>query len=90
LQLIIGQWVEIKVLIDLDLNQQTFYYNGQVLYQKSWTEGLSGGGALNIDAVDLYANGATAVYYDDMSLRPCVPPVPTEPMTWGRLKQSFH
>lgn len=70
LPLITNQWVEIRVEIDLDADTQTFYYDNQMLYSTSWTEGLSGGGALNIGCVDLYANSASAVYYDDMSLLP--------------------
>jgi len=70
LPLIYGEWVELRVEIDLDADVQTFYYGGDMLYSKSWTEGVSGGGALNIGAVDLFANGATSVYYDDLSLVP--------------------
>lgn len=62
------QWVEIRVVIDLDANTQTFYYNGTQLYTDSWTEHISGGGALNFGAVDLFANGSSSVFYDDISL----------------------
>ena len=55
-------------MIDLDGNTQNFFYGGQLLFSSSWTEGMSGGGALNIAAVDLYANGATSIFYDDISL----------------------
>ncbi len=70
LPLIKGQWVEIRVVIDLDANTQTFYYGDDILYTASWTEGSSGGGILNIGAVDLFANNASVVYYDDLSLAP--------------------
>ena len=70
LPLIFGEWVELRVDIDLDADVQTFYYGGEMLYSKSWTEGVSGGGALNIGALDLFANGATSIYYDDLSLVP--------------------
>jgi hypothetical protein len=89
LPLLRGQWVEIRILIDLNQNLQTFYYGGQMLFQKSWTEGLSGGGALNIDAIDLYANSASPVYYDDLSLRTDLPTA-VEPATWGRIKHSYR
>ncbi len=62
------QWVEIRVEIDLDNNLQFLYYNGTLLYSGTWTEEQAGGGQLEIQAVDLYANGASAVYYDDISL----------------------
>jgi len=68
LPMLLDQWVELRVVIDLAYNTQTFYYGGQVLYTGTWTEELSGGGAPTIAAVDLFANGSGAVYYDDISL----------------------
>ena len=68
LPMIRDEWVEIRVEIDLDADVQRFYYGGDLLYECTWTEGLSGGGILNIAAMDLWGNGASAVYYDDMSL----------------------
>lgn len=68
LPLITDQWVDISVVIDLDNDVQTFYYGGDVLYTGSWKEGISGGGIANIAAVDLFANLATTVYYDDIAL----------------------
>lgn len=62
------EWVEIRVEIDLDANTQTFFYDGQQLYSGTWTEEVSGGGALNIASMNLFANGASPVYYDDISL----------------------
>ena len=83
LPLIRDQWVEIRIEIDLDADVQTFYYDDQMLYQKSWVDGVSGGGAVNIGAVDLYANGATSVYYDNMSLaRPAATCDGPDPIDW--------
>lgn len=65
---IADQWVELRVEIDLDNDTQDFYYNGALFYSGTWTGHVSGGGALIIEAVDLYANNATSVYYDDLSL----------------------
>lgn len=70
LPLIFDDWVEFRVDIDLDANSQSIYYDGSLLSAKSWTEGVSGGGALNIGALDIFANGATSIYYDDISLVP--------------------
>jgi hypothetical protein len=70
LPLIFDDWVEFRVDIDLDANSQSIYYDGSLLSVKSWTEGVSGGGALNIGALDIFANGATSIYYDDTSLIP--------------------
>ena len=68
LPLITNQWVELRLEIDLDTDTQTFYYNNQQLYTGSWTGQVSGGGVANIGAVNLFANGASVIYYDDMSL----------------------
>ena len=70
-----GQWVEIRVEIDLTANTQAVYYNNQLLFQDTWTDHVSGGGSLNIAAVDLFANSASTVYYDDLSLAAPVQPV---------------
>jgi len=90
---IAGQWVEIRVDIFLDPEDDwtQVYYNNVLLddpalpdhpelgggYQ--WSTGVFGtdpDGLLNIGAVDLFANGATSVYYDDMSLQPYEPECP--------------
>lgn len=89
LPMITGRWVEIRVEFDLDQDIQTFYYDGQLLYQKSWTEGMSGGGAPLFGAVDLFANGASPVYYDDLSLI-FDGPTATRTVTWGEVRSSFR
>jgi len=70
LPLILDQWVEIRVDIDLDGDWMEIYYNGDFLIEKEWTAGHNNqmDGERNIGAVDLYANGATSVFYDDLSL----------------------
>jgi len=70
LPLITGQWVELRVEIDLVNDWQQFYYGGDLLYEASWTEGIGSPtpGITSIGGVDLYANLASAVYYDDLSL----------------------
>ena len=65
----LDEWVPIQVDIDLDNDTQTFTYAGEVLYSGPWTTEVSTAGVLNLGAVDMYANGATSVYYDDFSLR---------------------
>jgi len=70
LSIVFDQWVELRVEIDLDADTQAFYYNDQLLYTDTWTEHVSGGGITAIGAVDLFANGADPVYYDDLSLSP--------------------
>jgi PKD domain len=70
--LITGQWVELRTQIDLDTDWFQFYYGNTLLIEKAWTAGWNnaGDGFLVIDAVDLFANTATSVYYDDISLLP--------------------
>jgi hypothetical protein len=83
---ILGEWVELRVAIDLDSDHVTFYYGGDVLYTGTWTQEVSGNGVCALTAVDLFANFATPVYYDDMWIGA---PVPTEQETWGGVKALF-
>jgi hypothetical protein len=69
LPLIREQWVEIRVEIDLVLDEQTVFYGDDLLVAKGWSDGNQPGGAINIAAVDLYAAGsASPVFYDDLTL----------------------
>jgi len=69
LPMVKGQWTEIRVLIDLDEDVQSVYYNGAHLVTKSWSAGVAEGGAVNIAAVDIWGNESTCeVYYDDIRL----------------------
>ena len=70
LPIIRDSWVAIRVEIDLTNDVLTFIYGDQQLFTGTWTGGMSSAGALNIAALDLYANGASPVYYDDLSLKP--------------------
>ena len=72
LPIIVGEWVELRTEIDLDTDWFEFYYDNTLLIEKAWTAcwDNSGTGVLAIDAVDLFANTATSVYYDDISLVP--------------------
>ncbi|MBP7402835.1 MAG: hypothetical protein KBA30_09485, partial [Clostridia bacterium] len=63
--LVRDRWVEIRIEIDLDADLQRFYYDGFLLSEGAWTHGT---GITSIGALDLYANGSSAVYYDDLSL----------------------
>lgn len=67
-----GEWKKIRCHIDLDTDWLEIYYDETLLAQHAWTDSVQGdgSGSLNIAAVDLFANSATAVYYDDISLLP--------------------
>lgn len=70
------EWADIQIDVDLDADTQTFYYNGVVLYTGSWTAQFPSQvvpGILNIGSIDLFASGATPVYYDDVSIVAGVP-----------------
>jgi hypothetical protein len=61
------EWVEIRVEIDLDNDKQKSYYGGNLLSENTWRRG-DNTAALDIAAVDLYAENPDPVYYDDLSL----------------------
>ncbi len=76
LPLITDRWVKVEVDISLSANLYRVYYGGTELgIAESWTAGVfgGGGGVLEIAAVDLFANGSTSVYWDDLSVRPLIP-----------------
>jgi hypothetical protein len=62
--LITDEWVEL--LFEIDLNNDTFEasYNGTPFVSGPWSQG----GQTSIEAIDLFADGAPSVFYDDMSL----------------------
>jgi hypothetical protein len=66
------RWVKIQSIVDLENDWTRIYYDEQLVTEYSWAGGVigEGGGALDIAAVDLYANGSTSVYYDDLVLEP--------------------
>ncbi len=80
LPLVRGQWVQLRLEIDLDTDTGAFYYGNQLLYSGTWSGQVSGGGAVNIAAVDLFANGASVIYYDDMSLEQPGPDIDVDPL----------
>jgi len=66
-----GEWVELKLVIDLDADTQTFSYGGTELYSGSWTQQFPDQGVpgiLNIGSIDLFANGGSTVFYDNISI----------------------
>lgn len=65
LPLIKDQWVEISVETDMASDTQKFYYGGNLLYNHDWG-GLHD--MISIDAINLFANGSSPVYYDDLSI----------------------
>jgi hypothetical protein len=69
LTLIMNQWVEILVEINLSANTYTAYYNGTLLDTLPWTVT----GDINVAAFDLFSNGSTESYMDDVWLDTTIP-----------------
>jgi hypothetical protein len=66
--LVRDEWVEIRVEVDLTANTQTVYYDGTLFYTAAWSTHLGPEGSISLRGVDLFANNAGAVFYDDLSL----------------------
>jgi hypothetical protein len=62
--IIYNEWVELKYVIDLDHNTVDKYYNGRLIVSAAWDDT----GHNTLGAIDLFANGASAVYYDDITV----------------------
>ena len=62
--IIYDEWVEVKIVIDLDGNTVEEYYNGVEFASHQWDDTEND----TIGAVDLYGNGASSVYYDNILL----------------------
>jgi len=64
LNILYDQWVELKFVIDLDNNIVDEYYNGELYSTHQWDDNEHG----TIGAVDLYSEGASSIYYDDIAI----------------------
>jgi len=60
--IVFDKWVEVKCVIDLDNNKLDYYYNGALISTAAWDDT----GHKTLQAIDLYGNGASSVYYDDI------------------------
>ncbi|UCF14022.1 MAG: LamG domain-containing protein, partial [Phycisphaerales bacterium] len=60
--IVYDQWVEFKCVIDLDNNTVDEYYNGEFFSTHQWDDG----GKNTLQVIDLYGNGASSIYYDDI------------------------
>jgi hypothetical protein len=63
-EILFDQWVEIKLLINLDKNTFEEYYGGTLIASGQWDDNTHG----TLQAVDLYGNGASSIYYDDLNI----------------------
>jgi len=62
--IVYDEWVELKYVIDLDNNTVDKYYNGEFVVTDVWDDSEHG----TLGAIDLYGNGASSVYYDDITI----------------------
>lgn len=76
-------WVEIKVEINLSTNLQSIYYNGAFMETIDW----STSGILELDALDLFSDGGSSIYWDDIDLVEASGAL--APSTWAGIKASL-
>ena len=62
--IVYDQWVELKCIINLDENTIDEYYNGELISTHQWDDNVNG----TLQCIDLYGNGASSVYYDDIKV----------------------
>ena len=92
--LIKGQWVEIRVEIDLDADWLECYYNDELIDAKNWTAGVHNthNGYFNLNSVAMWASDSDSVYYDDFTLEGEAGPMPElaceGKLYWDNVKPS--
>jgi hypothetical protein len=64
-QILFDQWVEIAFVIDLDANTCDWYYGGTLVTTHPWDNDAHG----TLQAIDLFGNSASPVYYDDITIQ---------------------
>jgi len=90
LPLVRDKWVEVKCLIDLDENTVSRYYDGKLIGTEQWDDNVHG----TLQAIDLYGNNASPVYYDDITVTSLGAPkrivydFETGAQGWGNLKDG--
>lgn len=69
LPIILDQWVNFHVDIDLDADHMTMYYGNDVLFDGAYTGSVNGDGTTDIAALDLFDNSVDPIFYDNVSLK---------------------
>jgi hypothetical protein len=66
---LLDTWVEIRCEVDVGADWVQVFYQGTMMAEYSWAAGILGdGGAQELGAMSFEANGASSVYYDDVTL----------------------
>jgi hypothetical protein len=73
------QWVKVELDIYLDLNSYDIYYNDTFLASNTWQSG----GSDAIAALDLFSDGGSTIYWDDLDLEQGGA---LQHTTWGNIK----
>ncbi|MCL5280921.1 MAG: hypothetical protein M1376_13565 [Planctomycetes bacterium] len=63
-KIVYDQWVQIRLVIDLTANTFEESYNGTKIATGPWDTNAHG----TLQAIDLFGNGASSVYYDDLKI----------------------
>jgi hypothetical protein len=63
-QILYDTWVELKYIINLDENTVDVYYDGEFIFTHQW----DGDEHDTLQAIDLYGNSASSIYYDDIKI----------------------
>jgi len=63
--IVYDKWVEVKCVIDLNNNSVKNYYNGVLGATNQWDDSAHP----TLQAIDLFGNGASSVWYDDLMVK---------------------
>ncbi len=72
-RIVVDEWVQIKIVVDLAANTFEEYYDGVQIAAGVWDDDEHG----TLQAIDLYGNGASSVYYDDIRIDSGATPTPS-------------
>jgi hypothetical protein len=86
---VFDQWAELQVVIDMDNDIMRVSYDGTEFLAKSYTAGTNNDftGVLNLACLDLFSNGGSEVYWDDISLVWATTGV--EDSSWSEIKSLY-
>ncbi len=63
--IVYNEWIELKLIIDLDNDLLEQYYNGNLISAREWVNS----GTSQLQSINLFGNSASPVYYDDIQIQ---------------------
>ena len=78
-------WTELRFDVNLDANTVAEYYNNQLLTTHNWRDTGDVNSLPEIQGMDLYANGADPVYYDNLNVASVPEPATLTALALGGL-----